>query len=77
MESLKSKKFDSFESERISNLSTVFGGVINSPADRCGCTDTYDWTERTRGTGTNTFTVKVQDNLVWSCPTTTDSTCVR
>lgn len=43
MESLKNKKFDSLESNKINNLSKITGGVIYS-AMTGGCYDTFTWT---------------------------------
>jgi hypothetical protein len=74
LERLDSKKFDSFESQRITSLSRIFGGeLINSPKDRSGCTDTFSWTPRNITVGTDSngnpvvMTVNDKDNLQWDC----------
>lgn len=71
LESLSSSKFDTFQAERIAELSKIFGGeTINSPADQSGCTDTYSWTKRdvVDSKGLVVGSVNDKDNQVWDCP---------
>ena len=67
MESLKSDKFNSFESKRIKSLAKIFGGTVPSGGDRNGYCDTYNNTPRniTNSQGQTIGTVQDQDNVIW------------